>query len=191
MDGCGVGDAERDEYPGRPIDSRPGVSFESGRELSISSSLSSSPPTIGLLRERFEVDALVRDMDLYDVPVAEDAVGAAWYEGEGVPRLAPEVTGRVRLRTLTRMDECMLIVSLLLSVSLARKSVDCLGGLCGFRWDCEAGIAGLIKSSSGTSMLSLISLSAHPSRSSNPLSWRIPSQRFPIHLSKSTRACST
>lgn len=59
----------------------------------------------------------MRDV-LYDVPVDEDA------------RPGAEVMGRLRLRTLTRIEECKLIESLLLALSFARTSVDCLGGLC-------------------------------------------------------------
>jgi len=87
-------------------------------------------------------------MDLYELAL-EDGIGE---EGEVSRALARVVLlvgdTRLRLRTLTRMEECMLMVSLVLSVSLARWRVLGRGGL---RW-WFAFAVGRTRSSRGTSM---------------------------------------
>lgn len=143
MDGWGVGEVDlspefgREEYGGRSIDASPGVSFESGRRLCFSGSAplpcpSSSSPfclapsacRLALPREIGLLVPLERVKDLNDAAL-EDAV----IDGVGVvPLRVVVVMGNVLLRTLTRIEECILMESLLLSTSFGRRSVFGLGG---------------------------------------------------------------
>ena len=143
---------------GSSMDDSAGVSFESRRRLSPSSSPSSSFSSTSaafssafLRAETAEgalelLTPLERDKDLNEAALEGATDGA----GVVPPRLCPGpgATGRLRERTLTRMEECMLMLSLLLSASLpGRRCVD------GRWWALEyEGGAGVHRSSRDTSM---------------------------------------
>ena len=142
------------------MDDNAGVSFESRRRLSTSASSSSSFSLIWaavsstFLRGETAKDAVellipldLDNEDLNDATLATDGVGilpARLDPGE----TGPEDGGKLRERMLTRIEECMLMLSLLLSASLpGRRSVD------GRWWFLEYdGGAGVSRSSRDTSM---------------------------------------
>lgn len=138
-----------------------GVSFESGRG-SVTFRRGDEAEVVEVEATE-NLDAAVRTLRMEGVMEAFDRVG------------------RLRERTLTRMD-CM---SLSLSASL--------GALREARgvFFAPPFSAGFRRSSTGTSILSLISLIAHPSIPSNPPSFLTPNQRLRNQDNTSSLVCST